>query len=65
MPTEVGPVEILLSDENAEFLGLSERNKAEQSNWINQKKIGFNVSIINSFMLPFNFHLTSIITSVL
>lgn len=63
MPTEVGPVEIILNYENAEFLGLSERNKAEQHNWINQNKIGFNVSIIKSFMLPFNF--TSIITSVL
>lgn len=61
MPTEVGPVEI--NYENAEFLGLSERNKADQHNWINQNKIGFNVSIIKSFMLPFNF--TSIITSVL
>lgn len=64
MPTEVGPVEITLNDDNANpFLGLSERNRAQQPNWINQKKIGFNVSIINSFMLPFNF--TSIITSVL
>lgn len=63
MPTEVGPVEKILNYENAEFLGLSERNKAEQHDWINQNKIGFNVSIIKSFMLPFNF--TSIITSVL
>lgn len=63
MPTDVGPVEIILNYENAEFLGLSERIKAEQPNWINQKKIGFNVSIIRSFMLPFNS--TSIIISVL
>lgn len=39
MPTEEGPVEIILNDENTEFLGLSERNKAEQPNWINHNII--------------------------